>query len=147
MAESDMKNVQGQTSDQQTNQPQSASRSGQAQSAAQSGAMQSRGQGGQGRGMARSGAYSPTVFLLNPAEIFTASPFELMRRFSEQMGRVFEGYGLSDTSRSQGGGQMATWTPSIEVLQRDNNMVVRAELPGVNKDDVRVEVTDDGLVI
>jgi HSP20 family protein len=148
MSESETRNAQGKDSEPQTNQPQSASRSGQPQNAAQSGAMQSRGQGRQGRGMARRGAYSPTVFLLNPAEIFTASPFELMRRFSEQMDRVFEGFGLSDASRSQGdGSQMATWTPAIEVFQRDNNLVVRAELPGVNKDDVKVEVTDDGLVI
>ena len=26
-------------------------------------------------------------------------------------------------------------------------MIVRAELPGLNKDDVKVEVTDDGLII
>jgi HSP20 family protein len=98
--------------------------------------------------MARRGGYSPTVFLLNPTEIFTTSPFELMRRFSEQMDQVFEDFGLSEASRSQGGGsQLATWMPSIEVFQRDGNLVARAELPGVNKDDVRVEVTDEGLVI
>src|SRR5919205_3269670 len=137
MAEPETKNAKGSTGEQQTNQ---------AQNAPQSGAMQSRGQSGQGRGMTRRGAYSPTVFMFNPAELFTASPFELMRRFSEQMDRAFEDFGLSGTSRSQAG-QMATWSPAIEVLQRDGNLVVRAELPGVNKDDVRVEVTDDGLVI
>jgi len=39
------------------------------------------------------------------------------------------------------------WTPSVEVFERDNNLVVRAELPGLDKDEVRVEFTDDGLVI
>src|SRR5262245_1908876 len=39
------------------------------------------------------------------------------------------------------------WTPSVEVFERDNNLVVRAELPGLDKDDVKVELTDDGLII
>ena len=37
--------------------------------------------------------------------------------------------------------------PAVEVFERDNNLVVSAELPGMNKDDVRVEVTGEGLAI
>jgi HSP20 family molecular chaperone IbpA/Arc/MetJ-type ribon-helix-helix transcriptional regulator len=37
--------------------------------------------------------------------------------------------------------------PAVEVRERDGNLVVSAELPGLNKDDVKVEVTGDGLVI
>ena len=37
--------------------------------------------------------------------------------------------------------------PPIEVLERDDRLVVRAELPGLSKDDVKVEVTDDLLTI
>ncbi len=56
--------------------------------------------------------------------------------------------GLSTFGTSRlGGGQLAMWSPAIEVFQREGNLVVRAELPGLNKDDVKVEVTDDGLVI
>ena len=43
--------------------------------------------------------------------------------------------------------QMGMWAPAIEVFQKEGNLIVRAELPGVNKDDVNVQVTDDGLVI
>jgi HSP20 family protein len=39
------------------------------------------------------------------------------------------------------------WSPAIEVSERGNNLVVCAELPGLNKDDVRVEATDDELII
>jgi HSP20 family protein len=140
MAKSETKSEQGQANQQSTNQ---------SQGAAQSGAMQSAGEQGRERGLTRRGANSPTLFLLSPREILTASPFELMRRFSEQMGRVFEDYGLSaaPAGTTSSASQMATWSPAIEVFQQGDNLIVRAELPGLNKEDVKVEMTDDGLVI
>jgi HSP20 family protein len=115
----------------------------------QSTAMQTTGQGEQwrqGGGLTRRGSWTPSLFSLSPREFFSASPFELMRRFTEEMDRAFEGWGLSRDSRF-GGSQSALWSPAVEVFERDNNLVVRADLPGLNKDDVKVEMTDDGLVI
>jgi HSP20 family protein len=37
--------------------------------------------------------------------------------------------------------------PAIEVSERDNQMVVCAELPGLKPEDVKVEVTEDAIVI
>jgi HSP20 family protein len=84
------------------------------------------------------------MFSLSPGAIFSMSPFELMRRFTDELDRAFEGLGIM---RGAGGGEIQMWTPSVEVFERDNNLVVRAELPGLDKDDVKVELTDDGLVI
>lgn len=39
------------------------------------------------------------------------------------------------------------WTPEIESFQRGDEFVVRADLPGLEKKDVSVEVQDDALVI
>lgn len=97
----------------------------------------------QGTGLARRGFY-PSAFALSPRSLFTASPFELMRRFTADMDRMFSDWGLSTPS---GWGAETGWSPAIEVFERDNNLMVRAELPGCNKDDIKVEVTDDGLVI
>lgn len=44
-------------------------------------------------------------------------------------------------------GSLATWTPAIEVKQKDNNLTVCAELPGLKRDEVHVEVNEDALVI
>jgi HSP20 family protein len=38
-------------------------------------------------------------------------------------------------------------TPAIEVRKCNGDMVVTAELPGLNKEDVKVEMTEDALVI
>jgi HSP20 family protein len=35
----------------------------------------------------------------------------------------------------------------VEVVERDGNLIVRADLPGLTKDDVRVEITEDVLTI
>jgi HSP20 family protein len=44
------------------------------------------------------------------------------------------------------GGQKA-WSPSVDVFKRDDKLVVKADLPGMKKDDVSVELQDGDLVI
>jgi HSP20 family protein len=40
-----------------------------------------------------------------------------------------------------------TWTPDIETFQRGDHFVVRADLPGMKRDDITLQVTDDTLTI
>ena len=88
----------------------------------------------------------------------TSSPFHLMRRMAEDIERLFDsdygrvGFGMSPrlTStpwRSEGRLTEAMWTPQVETFRRANNLVVRADLPGLTKDDVNVDVEDDVLMI
>ena len=45
-------------------------------------------------------------------------------------------------------GQTAiAWMPKIDVVQRNNELVIRADLPGVNPDDVVVEISEDAITI
>jgi HSP20 family protein len=39
------------------------------------------------------------------------------------------------------------WSPTIEVFEKDNRLVTRVDLPGLKKEDVKVEVTDGHLAI
>ena len=39
------------------------------------------------------------------------------------------------------------WAPQVEIFERGNSLVVRADLPGLSREDVDVEVEDDALVI
>ncbi len=90
------------------------------------------------RGISRRGESWPGFGLPGPWDLFSMSPWSLMRRFSDEMDRWFSG---------REAGETGMWSPNIEVRERDNNLVVSADLPGLNKDDVRVEVTEDGLCI
>jgi HSP20 family protein len=41
----------------------------------------------------------------------------------------------------------AAWNPGIDVVERDNRLVTRIDLPGLKKEDIKVEVTDGHLAI
>lgn len=80
------------------------------------------------------------------------SPLAFTRRFLDDVDQLFGEFfgmgGLSPWSESDlRAGHEALWTPKIEVLQRDSNLVVRADIPGVKKDDVHVELNEDSLTI
>ncbi|HEY6401802.1 MAG TPA: Hsp20/alpha crystallin family protein [Blastocatellia bacterium] len=93
-------------------------------------------------------ARTSSLFPPGAREFMGYGPFEMMRRFSEEMDRAV-GHMFEDLGLSQEGGarEMMAWSPAVEVFERDNNMIVRAELPGMSKDDINVEMTDDGLLI
>lgn len=77
------------------------------------------------------------------------SPFTLMRRLSEDMDRLFgEFFGGRSALGFRGSafGESTTW-PEIEAFRRGDKFVIRADVPGMNKEDVRVEVVDDELCI
>jgi HSP20 family molecular chaperone IbpA len=46
-----------------------------------------------------------------------------------------------------GTGAAADWTPAVEVARRDNRFVVCAELPGVRREDVQIEIRSGKLTI
>jgi HSP20 family protein len=39
------------------------------------------------------------------------------------------------------------FAPAVEVREQDNNLIVSADLPGIDKNDIKVEYTPEGLVI
>jgi len=84
---------------------------------------------------------SRSLFSFNPSEFLTENPFALMRRFTEEMDRVFADFGGSR------GSEFAAWTPAIEAYEHDGKFEVLAELPGLKENEIKVEVTDEGLVI
>jgi HSP20 family protein len=85
-----------------------------------------------------------------PAAGGRSSPFALMRSLTEDMDRYFHNmgvnrwpFGLMHATDRHG----STWLPPIEIEERRGKIFVRAELPGLTKDDVKVEIRDDALII
>jgi HSP20 family protein len=46
-----------------------------------------------------------------------------------------------------GGHAQGTWRPAIDVMRGDNTLVVRADLPGLTPDEVKIEVEDGVLTV
>ena len=43
--------------------------------------------------------------------------------------------------------KVSTWRPAIEIKQSENDYKVKVQLPGVNKDDIEVELDNDFMTI
>jgi HSP20 family protein len=77
-----------------------------------------------------------------------ASPFGVLDRLADEMDRMLGDFGLGRRwSRPRVGAALEAWAPDVELLQRNNELVVRADLPGLDKGDVKIDVTDDALTI
>ena len=89
------------------------------------------------------------------ASLRTTSPFSLMHRFSEEMDRLFGDFGFAGSLASGFGrefGRLADlegsmWLPQVEAFERDGKLIVRADLPGLTKDDINVDITADAIKI
>jgi len=44
-------------------------------------------------------------------------------------------------------GRERAWTPAVDVVREDDHLVVRADLPGLKPEEVKIEVEDDILTI
>ena len=79
-----------------------------------------------------------------------ATPFEFMRRFGEEMDKLFGdfdfGRGWLPPALARDAGR-GLWAPQIEMFERDGQLLVRADLPGLTKDDVNVEIDNDTITI
>jgi HSP20 family protein len=64
-------------------------------------------------------------------------PFAEMRRMQSEMNRLFSGVGFATTRDF----------PPINIWLRDNSVIVTAELSGVSRDDVRLNLQDDVLTL
>ena len=80
------------------------------------------------------------------------TPFQALQRFTDEIDRMFSDFGFGrraltsrELSRETTSG--AIWAPEVEVIQKANELIVRADLPGLKKDEVSVEVTDNAIVV
>lgn len=75
------------------------------------------------------------------------TPFGMMRRFFDDVDRMFEGFGTPTLERFRPWTTSAVFAPNVEVYERDGKLVISADLPGLNKDDVKVEISEDAVLI
>lgn len=71
--------------------------------------------------------------------------FPLFHRLSHELDELFDRFGLERPhfdSESD-----ASWMPAIELSTKDNQLVITADVPGMKKEDLTVEVGDDHLVL
>lgn len=67
-------------------------------------------------------------------------PFDELRRIQDRLGRIFSEY----PSAGREGRMMET--PRVDVRERGNDVIVTADMPGINKEDITLEVREDNVL-
>jgi HSP20 family protein len=75
---------------------------------------------------------------------WTASPFSMLRRMQDEMDRWFGGIGGFG---GFGAGFPQAFTPSVDMRETENEVIVKADIPGVEPEDLEVYYTDNALII
>jgi HSP20 family protein len=77
------------------------------------------------------------------------SPFSFVGRVMDEMDRLAQDFGLGHGLLAAVDHNLprAAWVPQVEMFERDGELVLRADLPGLSKDEVNVELADGALTI
>jgi len=135
-------------------------RGGQGSYAPQGTATWQGGREGQSGALARRGGWSSmSPYGSEYASGYGSGPFSIMRRISDEMDRFFENFGMGRSLMSGGesgqwgeqgyGGRnlSSMWAPHVEVCERDGKLLVQADLPGMKREDINVQIDQDAIVI
>jgi len=72
-------------------------------------------------------------------------PFRDLLTIQDRMNRLFqEGLGRRIGPEERQPGQ---WSPPVDILESDDRIVLRADLPGVEQDDIELRVEDGTLIL
>lgn len=75
-------------------------------------------------------------------------PFSMLTELETEMDRVFgRRLPFMQPLRRYTGAPGGEWAPSTDVYEKDGNVVIKAELPGVKKEDIDVSVEQGDLVL
>jgi len=79
----------------------------------------------------------------NPARELATWPSDLFG-IQREINRMFDGF-LRDNREEES--TFMTWAPAIDIAEHDNEYVVKVELPGVNKEDVKITLESNVMII
>ena len=65
--------------------------------------------------------------------------------FYNNFDRFFNEFGWGEHQTE--GQESASWTPKVDVYQTDDSYVLKAELPGLSKEEINIDVNDNTLTL
>lgn len=73
-------------------------------------------------------------------------PFRELEEVSNQLNRMF-GRASAPSASDNGMLKVADWAPSVDISETDSAYLIKGEIPGVKKEDVKVTIQDGMLTI
>jgi HSP20 family protein len=74
------------------------------------------------------------------------TPIGNLQSFQHEMNRMFNEFFGGGNGEAAGTG-LGSWTPAVDIHETDERFVIKAELPGVSKDDVSIDVHQNTLTL
>jgi HSP20 family protein len=94
----------------------------------------------------KAGREARELMKAEPARLL--SPFEqLERQFEELFRRPFSLLSQPTWRPARRGFVADEFAPSVDIYEEDGSVVMKAELPGMKKDDISVDITDSTITI
>ena len=72
-------------------------------------------------------------------------PFRDLSVLQERMNRLFEDAGR--TYRGDEAAATTTWSPAVDIFETENDIIVRAELPGIERKDIALNLDNNVLTL
>lgn len=70
-------------------------------------------------------------------------PFRDLSVLQDRINRIFS----EQVRETEHEGGERTWSPVVDILETESDLIVRAEIPGMNRDDIDIEVTAESLTV
>jgi HSP20 family molecular chaperone IbpA len=75
-------------------------------------------------------------------------PFYVMRRMSNEIDHFLDNFlHISRDTTPSKSGITGVWTPAIEIARRNDQVIICADLPGIKREDVQINVAHDRVTI
>lgn len=74
------------------------------------------------------------------------NPMNEMFSFRRPLSRVFDDFFLPRTT-TEDGSLTWGWNPVVDIYDNEDNIVIKAELPGVSKEDIEIDIKDRVLML
>lgn len=72
-------------------------------------------------------------------------PFRDLVSFQDEMNRLFDDFFSQPMKRSEW--TEGVWSPSVDLSETKDNVMIKAEIPGMTKDDIKISVQDNIITL
>lgn len=80
-------------------------------------------------------------------DLSTWDPFRDLMNLQERINRAFNDTARSASAKSDEDFDSQTWAPVVDIRETGEKYVIKAELPGLKKEDISIDIGDNTLTI
>ncbi|WP_456401144.1 Hsp20/alpha crystallin family protein [Persephonella sp.] len=76
---------------------------------------------------------------------FTWNPFRELARIEHELNKIFNELVPAPVKGEVV--EVRTWNPRVDIYEKDNKLIIEAEIPGAKKEDIELKIKDNSVII